>query len=48
MNKREQYKRLVKFLTSLAIVGILTAVYAEVWYTSYANSEAIEDPFFRR
>ena len=48
MNKREQYKRLIKFLMSLAIVGILTAVYASVWYTSYVDSEAIEDPFFRR
>lgn len=48
MNKREQYKRLIKFLISLGIVGILTAVYASVWYTSYVDSEAIEDPFFRR
>ena len=41
MQKKEQYKRLIMFLLSTVIVALLTAVFAYVWYTFYADDETI-------
>ena len=49
MEKREQYKRLIMFLASAAIVATLTAIFADMWYTNFAdNEEAIIKVFWRR
>jgi len=49
MQNREQYKRLVLFLTSATIIALQTAIFAFVWYTFYADNDAvIMVPFFRR
>lgn len=49
MEKREQYKRLVKFLSSVLILAMLTAVFAYIWFLCYAdNKEALIKPFWRR
>ena len=49
MLKREQYKRLFRFMNSVLILGALTAIFAYIWYTYFANSEdLLLKPFFRR
>lgn len=49
MEKKEQYKRLVKFVASTVILLILTLVYAYVWHTCYAyNPEVLIEPFWHR
>lgn len=49
MEKREQYKRLIMFFASAAIVATLTAIFADMWYTNFANNEeAIIKVFWRR
>ncbi len=49
MEKREQYKRLVKFISSAMIILIQTAIYAYVYYTYYAyGPEAPISPFWNR
>lgn len=49
MEKREKYKRLVKFLSSAIILMMLTAIFAYVWYQNYAFNEAIlGEAFWRR
>lgn len=49
MEKREQYKRLVKFLSSAMILLILTMVYAFVWFSFFAdNEEALIKTFWNR
>ena len=49
MEKREKFKRLFRFLNAVAIIGILTAVFAYMWYTNFAdNTEALTKVFFRR
>ena len=46
---REKYKRLVRFLNYLIIIGSLTAIFAYVWYTHFAdNDDLLLKPFFRR
>lgn len=40
MKKREQYKKLVTFVATLFILGVLTAIFAYVWYHSYAKKGA--------
>ncbi len=49
MKKREKYKRLVNFLNTLIVMGALTAIFAYVWYSCFADSEdLLIKPFFRR
>ena len=49
MLKREQYKRIFRFLNSVLIIGALTAIFAYVWYTYFANNDdLLLKPFFRR
>lgn len=49
MNKREKYKRLFRFLNSLLIIGMLTAIFAFMWYVNFAdNDEILIKTFFRR
>ena len=48
MNKREQYKRLYRFFSSVLIIGMLTAIFAYVWYSLFADNEDIlVKTFFR-
>lgn len=49
MEKRERFKRLFRFLNALAIIGVLTAVFAYMWYTYFADNETLLiKTFFRR
>lgn len=49
MKKREQYKRLFRLLNLVICIGTLTAIFAFVWYTYYAdNEEILLKTFFRR
>lgn len=47
--RRDRFKRLVNFLNTVIIIGALTMIFAYVWYTHFADNEAlIIEPFFRR
>ena len=46
MSKKDGYKRLVTFFSALLLMGILTGIFAAVWYRNY--SAAIALPFYRR
>ena len=49
MKNREKYKRLINFINSFIIIGVLTAVFAYVWYSYFADNTAVLlKPFFRR
>lgn len=49
MRKREKFKRLFRFLNALTIIGMLTAVFAYMWYTNFAgNEDLLIKTFFRR
>lgn len=49
MEKREKFKRLFRFLNAFAIIGILTAVFANMWYTYFAdNEDLLIKTFFQR
>ncbi len=49
MEKRERYKRIVKFLSSVLIILMQMVVYAYVWHTCYAYGEdAPITPFWNR
>lgn len=49
MEKRERYKRLVKFMSSVLIILMQMLVYAYIWYTCYAyGDDAPIDPFWNR
>ena len=49
MSKREKFKRLFRFINTAAIIGVLTAVFAYMWYTNFAeNEELLIKVFFRR
>lgn len=49
MRQREQYKRLVKFMSSALVICIQTALYAYVWYTYYSyGPDAPIPPFWYR
>ena len=37
MEKKEQYKKLLSFLTSLLIVALQTGIFAYVWYNAYGD-----------
>lgn len=45
-NKKDQYKRLISFVSAVFLLGILTGLFAWVWYSYY--SETIILPFYRR
>lgn len=46
MNQREQYKRIIKFLSSMTTVALQMALYWFVWMGYYSSN--IELPFFRK
>lgn len=46
MKQREQYKRLIKFISSIIAVVVQTALYWAVW--TYCYNYNIELPFFRK
>lgn len=46
MNQRDQYKRIVKFLSSMTAIAVQTSLYWTTWM-GYYNSH-IELPFFRK
>ena len=46
MKNDNQYKSVLMLLASALILAMLTAVFAYVWYTHYAYSEASAEPFF--
>lgn len=49
MQKREQYKRLIMFLASAAIVVALTVIFSLVWHENFAdNKEALIKLFWNR
>lgn len=48
MGKREQYKRVIMFLSSLLILSLETAIFAYVWFFHYANEEVIGVAFWNK
>ncbi len=47
MGKREQYKRIIMFLSSVLILLLETGIFAFVWYRFYAKGEVIGRGFVR-
>ena len=47
MDKREQYKRIIMFLSSVLILTLETGIFAFVWYTCYADTGMIGRTFVR-
>jgi len=49
MKTREKYKRLLRGISAFCIIGVLTALFAFVWYRNFAsNEELLLKVFFRR
>ena len=46
MKKREQYKRIISFFSSVILLGALGADFMYIWYSYY--SDVILNPFYRR
>lgn len=46
MNQREQYKRIIKFLSSITTIALQALLYWHIWMSYYSNN--IELPFFRK
>ncbi len=46
VHHREQYKRMVSFFSAITLLGILTLLFAYIWYRAY--SDMIILPFYRR
>ena len=46
MNQREQYKRIIKFSSSVLVIAIQVWLYWQVWMRYYSSN--IELPFFRK
>lgn len=46
MNQREQYKGIIRFLSSMTSIGIQTLLYWHIWMVYYSSN--IELPFFRK
>ncbi|MEG0838871.1 MAG: exopolysaccharide biosynthesis polyprenyl glycosylphosphotransferase [Hydrogenoanaerobacterium sp.] len=44
--QRNKYRHIIMFMASFAILAVVTALWAFVWYTSYAD--IIINPFFRK
>lgn len=40
MQKRDQYKRIIRFLMSVVIVTVLTGIFAATWFCAYAQNGA--------
>lgn len=47
MEKREQYKRIIMFFSSVLILTLETAIFAYVWFHNYAKTGAIGRTFVR-
>lgn len=47
MEKREQYKRIIMFMSSILILALETALFAMIWYTCYARTGVIGRGFVR-
>ncbi|MBO4877492.1 MAG: exopolysaccharide biosynthesis polyprenyl glycosylphosphotransferase [Ruminococcus sp.] len=45
-SKKDKYKRFITFLSALLLLGVLTGVFAYIWYKYY--SDAIVLPYYRR
>lgn len=45
-HNREQYKRIVSFLSAVVLVGLLTLLFANVWYSHYLTELVL--PYYRR
>lgn len=48
MRKKYQYKQVIMFLLNIVLLLCMTGIYAYIWYNSYAYSESMIEPFFRR
>ena len=48
MRKREQYKRMIMFLSSALIVALETAIFAYLWYYYYADEAIIGKTFWKK
>ncbi|MDO4476189.1 MAG: exopolysaccharide biosynthesis polyprenyl glycosylphosphotransferase [Lachnospiraceae bacterium] len=48
MHKREKYKRLILFLSSLLVVGLQTANFAYIWFTRYNFRKIIGPTYWNR
>lgn len=48
MKRREQYKRLVRFLSSALLIAVLTGLYTWIWFEYYNHSSIIGTLYFRR
>ena len=48
MNTRERYKRLLMFGASAALLMLLTAIFAYVWYGYYSSEEVMGTVFWNR
>ena len=46
MNKKDQYKRLITFISAVLLMTMLVSTFGIVWYEFYSN--AIMFPFYRR
>lgn len=46
MSKKDRYKRIIQFSSAVLLLGILTSIFAAVWYHIY--SDTIILPFYRR
>ena len=46
MNQREQFKRIIKFMSSLTVIAMQMSLYWIVWLYHYNSN--IELPFFRK
>ena len=45
-NKKDRYKRIISFVSAVFLLGILTGMFAVVWYKYYSDSIVL--PFYRR
>ena len=48
MEKREQYKRLIMFFSSLIILVIQTGMFAYTWFNIYSSEEILGRVFWDR
>ncbi len=46
VHHREQYKRMVQFFSAVILLGLLTLLFANIWYTFYSDQMVL--PFYRR
>ena len=45
-SNKDKYKRFITFLSALLLLGVLTGVFAYIWYEYY--KDAIVLPYYRR